>query len=79
MRRNEIIRFLKDHGFWLRRDGRKHSLWTNDKGASISVGHGAKIEDRLSRCIMIQARKGESGAPSGNLTYATRTYKLVHP
>ena len=31
VRRRELIRYFEENGFYLRREGGKHSIYTNDK------------------------------------------------
>lgn len=38
VKRRDIIRHLEKHGFFLKREGRRHSFYSNGKGINIPVG-----------------------------------------
>lgn len=38
VKRRDIIRHFEKHGFFLKREGSNHSIYTNAKGISIAIG-----------------------------------------
>ena len=52
MKRSTLLRHLRRHGCYLKREGRSHSLWTNPAtGATEAVPRHNEIADRLARKI----------------------------
>ncbi|MFB3082791.1 MAG: type II toxin-antitoxin system HicA family toxin [Gammaproteobacteria bacterium] len=52
MKRNALLRHLRKHGCFLKREGRSHSLWTNPKTGHIeAVPRHTEIPDLLARKI----------------------------
>ncbi|MEM6799681.1 MAG: type II toxin-antitoxin system HicA family toxin [Planctomycetota bacterium] len=48
MKRSTLLRRLRKHGCYLKREGRSHSLWTNPAtGAVEAVPRHTEIQDRL--------------------------------
>ncbi|MEM9187364.1 MAG: type II toxin-antitoxin system HicA family toxin [Planctomycetota bacterium] len=48
MKRSTLLRHLRKHGCYLKREGRSHSLWTNPAtGAVEAVPRHTEIQDRL--------------------------------
>ncbi|MDI9383419.1 MAG: type II toxin-antitoxin system HicA family toxin [Verrucomicrobiota bacterium] len=48
MKRNELLRHLRRHGCYLKREGGAHSLWTNPNTGRIeAVLRHVEIPDRL--------------------------------
>ncbi len=48
MKRNELLKHLRRHGCYLKREGGSHSLWTNPGTGKIeAVPRHAEISDRL--------------------------------
>lgn len=55
MRKQEMIKILKENGFGFLRNG-KHELWS-DGLTRITLPHSNKIEQRLSKFIQLQIQK----------------------
>ena len=54
MKRNTLLRHLRKHGCYLKREGRAHSLWTNPRtGETQAVPRHVEIPDRLARRICL--------------------------
>ena len=52
MKRGDLLRHLRQHGCYLKREGRSHSLWTNPAtGAVEAVPRHTEIADVLARKI----------------------------
>jgi predicted RNA binding protein YcfA (HicA-like mRNA interferase family) len=52
MKRNALLRHLRRHGCYLKREGRSHSLWTNPRTGNVeAVPRHTEIPDRLARKI----------------------------
>ena len=52
MKRSSLLRHLRKHGCYLKREGRDHSLWCNPTtGAVEAVPRHSEISDRLARKI----------------------------
>ena len=52
MKRGDLLRYLRQHGCHLKREGRSHSLWTNPAtGAVEAVPRHTEISDVLARKI----------------------------
>ena len=52
MNRNALLRHLRRHGCWLKREGRAHSLWCNPRtGAVEAVPRHTEVVDVLVRKI----------------------------
>lgn len=52
MKRGALLRHLRVHGCYLKREGASHSLWTNPAtGAVEAVPRHTEIPDRLARSI----------------------------
>lgn len=48
MKRNRLLRHLRKHGCFLKREGSRHSLWTNPKtGAVEAIPRHTEIPNRL--------------------------------
>ncbi len=45
--RRDIIRYFEKNGFFFKREGRKHTIYTNGKGINVAVKRH-KIFDRIS-------------------------------
>jgi len=52
VKRNALLRHLRQHGCYLKREGREHSLWNNPAtGAVETVPRHTEIPNRLARKI----------------------------
>ena len=52
MKRNALLRHLRKHGCYLKREGRSPSLWTNpETGKTETVPRHTEIPDLLARKI----------------------------
>ncbi len=52
MKRESLIRHLRKHGCYLKREGRSHSIWTNpNTGQSEAIPRHVEIPDRLVKKI----------------------------
>jgi hypothetical protein len=52
MKRAALLRHLRKHGCYLKREGRSHSLWTNPaNGNTEAVPRHIEIPDNLARKI----------------------------
>ena len=52
MKRESLLRHLRQHGCHLKREGGSHSLWTNpNTGQTETVPRHLEIPDRLARKI----------------------------
>jgi mRNA interferase HicA len=52
MKRSTLLRFLRKHGCYLKREGRAHSLWTNPATGEVeAVPRHTEIQDKLARKI----------------------------
>ena len=52
MKRSALLKHLRKHGCFLKREGSAHSLWTNpNTGAVEAVPRHIEIADRLARKI----------------------------
>ena len=50
MKRSSLLRHLRRHGCFLKREGRSHSLWTNPAtGAVEAVPRHVEIADNLAQ------------------------------
>ena len=50
MKRESLVRHLRKHGCYLKREGRSHSIWTNpNTGQSETIPRHVAIPDRLVR------------------------------
>lgn len=59
MKRREQERLLKESGFWLKREGSKHYIWTNGK-ETIAVSKGSKIAPNTLWSFKSRMRKAAS-------------------
>jgi mRNA interferase HicA len=52
MKRNALLKHLRKHGCFLKREGRAHSLWSNpETGATEAVPRHTEVPDKLARKI----------------------------
>jgi mRNA interferase HicA len=52
VKRQALLKHLRRHGCFLKREGRSHSLWTNPTtGATEAVPRHVEIADRLAQKI----------------------------
>ena len=52
MKRSSLLAHLRQHGCYLKREGRSHSLWTNSQtGAVEAVPRHTEISNQLARKI----------------------------
>ena len=52
MKRNALLQHMRRHGCFLKREGRRHSLWQNPRtGHTEAVPRHAEIADKLARKI----------------------------
>ena len=52
MKCESLIRHLRRHGCYLKREGRSHSIWTNpNTGQSEAIPRHTEIPDRLAKKI----------------------------
>jgi predicted RNA binding protein YcfA (HicA-like mRNA interferase family) len=52
VKRESLIRHLRKHGCYLKREGRSHSIWTNpNTGQSEAIPRHGEIPDRLVKKI----------------------------
>ena len=52
MKRNSLLRLLRKHGCYLKREGREHSLWINPKtGAVEAVPRHTEVSNQLAKKI----------------------------
>jgi mRNA interferase HicA len=52
MKREFLLRHLREHGCYLKREGRAHSLWCNPKtGAVEAVPRHTEISNKLAKKI----------------------------
>lgn len=52
MKRTALLRHVRKHGCVLKREGAKHSLWTNPQnGATETVPRHSEISDNLAKKI----------------------------
>lgn len=52
MKRNALLKHLRKHGCYLKREGGSHSLWTNPKTGQVeAVPRHTEIPDLLARKI----------------------------
>ncbi|MBI1925626.1 type II toxin-antitoxin system HicA family toxin [Candidatus Poribacteria bacterium] len=52
MKRESLLRHLRKHGCYLKREGKEHALWTNPKtGAVEAVPRHTEIPNKLARKI----------------------------
>jgi len=62
MKRETLLRHLRHHGCYLKREGASHSLWTNPKtGAVEAVPRHTEISDLLARKICRKLNVPELG------------------
>lgn len=55
MKRGALLRYLRFHGCFLKREGASHSLWTNPQnGNTTAVPRHTEIDNRLARLICRQ-------------------------
>jgi len=53
MKRNALLKHLRRHGCYLKREGRSHSLWCNPNTGHIeAVPRHTEISDRLAKKIL---------------------------
>lgn len=52
MKRSALLKHLRKHGCYLKREGRSHSLWTNPQtGGAEAVPRHTEVSDVLARKI----------------------------
>jgi len=51
MRRKNLEKVLRHHGWWFLRHGGKHDVWTDGEGIEAIPRH-AEIHERLARAIL---------------------------
>lgn len=52
MKREALLRHLRKHGYYLKREGGGHSLWTNPNTGQVeTVPRHNEVADRLARKI----------------------------
>ena len=52
MKRGALLRHLRHHGCYLKREGRSHSLWTNPRTGQVeAVPRHTEVSDILARKI----------------------------
>ncbi len=53
MKRNKLLKYLRMHGCFLKREGAKHSLWQNpENGAIEAVPRHVELPDMLCKKII---------------------------
>ena len=53
MKRNALLKYLRMHGCYLKREGRSHSLWCNpNTGAVEAVPRHTEIPNKLAKKIV---------------------------
>jgi mRNA interferase HicA len=63
MKREALLKHLRKHGCYLKREGSSHSLWTNpNTGAAETVPRHIEIPNRLARKICISLSIPQIGA-----------------
>ena len=64
MKRSNLLRHLRKHGCYLKREGRSHSLWCNPTtGAVEAVPRHSEISNRLTHKICRNLSVPEVGSP----------------
>lgn len=62
MKRGDLLRQLRRHGCYLKREGKQHSLWSNPlTGAVEAVPRHTEIPDRLAQKICLRLEVPEIG------------------
>lgn len=56
MKRKDLERALKELGWWLERQGRRHALWTNGSEQEPVPRHG-EVAEPLAKKILRTARR----------------------
>ena len=57
MRKREMVRYLKNHGYSFLKHGKKHEHWV--KGTHrIILSMGKAVDDRLSKKIKLDVKRG---------------------
>lgn len=51
MKRNALLKHLRDHGVELRREGSKHSIYQSPHGETTALPRHSEIADNLARKI----------------------------
>lgn len=51
MKRKDLIKLLKKNGWWLKRQGHDHSIYTNGK-ANEPISHQTEINEILAKKII---------------------------
>ena len=59
MKKREVVKYLKGHGYRLLKSGKKHEHWQNGEHRVI-VSHGTMVEARLFKKIKTDVRRGRS-------------------
>lgn len=57
MRKHELTRFLKENGYRFLKVGGKHEHWGRGRH-KIILSLGRSVDDRLSKKIMLDAKRG---------------------
>lgn len=64
MKRSNLLRHLRKHGCYLKREGRSHSLWCNPTtGAVEAVPRHSELSNRLAHKICRNLSVPEVGSP----------------
>ncbi|MDE2180308.1 MAG: type II toxin-antitoxin system HicA family toxin [candidate division NC10 bacterium] len=62
MKRSELLRHLRKHGCYLKREGGSHSLWANPQtGAVEAVPRHTEIPNKLAKKICLSLSVPEIG------------------
>jgi predicted RNA binding protein YcfA (HicA-like mRNA interferase family) len=64
MKRGDLLRHLRRHGCYLKREGGSHSLWTNPRTGEVeAVPRHTEVSDRLAAKICRGLSVPEVGRP----------------
>lgn len=57
MKKNKLLKELKDLGWYLIRQGRNHEIWGNGRGDQTAVGRHPDIPEPTAKAIIRKAKQ----------------------
>ena len=68
MKRTALLKHLRKHGCYLKREGRSHSLWTNPATGEVeAIPRHVEVTENLARSICKRLSLDEPGSRPGQL------------
>lgn len=63
----DLIKELQQKGYWLKREGKKHNIYTNGL-QDIAIPRGRRVKDRTATRIRTEAKRNKKKVGASNDT-----------